>query len=44
MVWLLHVNGFPVEIRRMPIEVQQMVFEKGLIPFVPSRDAWRHEQ
>ena len=40
MVWRLQVNGFAVDIRRMPIEVQQMAFEKGLIPFVPTeRDA-----
>lgn len=36
MVWLLQVNGLMVDIRRMPIEVQQMAFEKGLIPFVPA--------
>lgn len=36
MVWLLQVNGFTVNIRQMPIEVQQMAFEKGLIPFVPT--------
>lgn len=40
MVWLLQVNGFMVDIRRLPVEVQQMAFEKGLIPFVPAeRDA-----
>ena len=37
MVWLLQVNGFTVDIRGMPIEVQQMAFEKGLIPFVPAK-------
>ena len=40
MVWFLQVNGFTVDIRGMPVEVQQMAFEKGLIPFVPAeRDA-----
>lgn len=40
MVWLLQVNGFIVDIREMPVEVQQMAFEKGLIPYVPAeRDA-----
>ena len=40
MVWLLQVNGFTVDIRGMPIEMQRMAFEKGLIPFVPAeRDA-----
>jgi len=37
MVWLLQVNGFMVDIRGMPIEVQRMAFEKGLIPFVPAK-------
>ena len=36
MVWLLQVNGFMVDIRGMPIEVQQMAFEKGLIPYIPA--------
>ena len=36
MVWLLQVNGFTVDIRGLPLEVQQMAFEKGLIPFVPG--------
>ena len=36
MVWLLQVNGFTVDIRGMPLEVQQMAFDKGLIPFVPA--------
>jgi len=36
MVWLLQVNGFTVDIRGMPLEVQQMAFDKGLISFVPA--------
>jgi len=36
MVWILQVNGLMVDIRQLPIEVQQMAFEKGLIPFVPA--------
>ena len=40
MVWLLQVNGLMVDIRRAPIELQQLAFEKGLIPFIPAgRDA-----
>ena len=37
MVWILQVNGLMVDIRQLPIEVQQIAFEKGLIPFVPAR-------
>lgn len=36
MVWMLQVNGLIVDIRGMPIEVQQMAFDKGLIPYIPA--------
>lgn len=35
MVWMLEVNGLVVDMRRMPLEVQQLAFDKGLIPYVP---------
>lgn len=35
LVWMLQVNGLMVDIRRMPIELQQMAFDKGLIPYIP---------
>lgn len=35
-VWLLKVDGFIVDIRDMPLHIQQLAFEKGLIPFVPG--------
>ena len=36
LVWMLQVNGLIVDIRGMPIEVQRMAFDKGLIPFIPA--------
>jgi len=36
MVWMLQVNGLMVDIRRAPIELQQLALEKGLIPFIPA--------
>jgi len=36
MVWLLQVNGLMIDIRRAPVELQRVAFEKGLIPFVPD--------
>lgn len=39
MVWLLQVNGLMVDVRQLPIEVQQIAFEKGLIPYVPALQA-----
>ena len=39
LVWMLQVNGFTADIRRAPVEVQRLAFEKGLIPFVPAEQA-----
>lgn len=36
LVWTLQVNGLMIDIRRAPIEMQRLAFEKGLIPFVPA--------
>jgi hypothetical protein len=37
MVWMLEVNGYMVDARHMPLEVQDIAFAKGLIPYVPGR-------
>lgn len=37
MVWMLQVNGLIVDIRQAPLELQQVAYEKGLIPFIPSQ-------
>jgi len=36
MVWMLQVNGFMVDVRHAPREVQEVAFKKGLIPYIPS--------
>jgi hypothetical protein len=36
MVWMLQVNGLIIDIRKAPLEVQQLAFAKGLIPFIPA--------
>lgn len=36
MVWMLEVNGFSMDVRRAPREVQEIAFEKGLIPYIPA--------
>jgi hypothetical protein len=36
LVWMLEVNGLIVDIRQAPLELQQVAYEKGLIPFIPS--------
>lgn len=39
LVWMLQVNGLMVDVRHMPLEVQDIAFAKGLIPYVPARKA-----
>jgi hypothetical protein len=36
LVWMAEVNGFLVDLRVMPREVQEIAFEKGLIPYIPA--------
>jgi hypothetical protein len=36
LVWMAEVNGFLVDLRHMPREVQQIAFDKGMIPFIPA--------
>jgi hypothetical protein len=36
MVWMLEINGFSMDVRHAPREVQEIAFEKGLIPYIPA--------
>jgi hypothetical protein len=36
MVWILQVDGFMVDIRSMPRELQEAAYQKGLIPYIPA--------
>ena len=36
LVWMVQLNGLIVDVRGLPIELQRMTFEKGLIPYVPA--------
>jgi hypothetical protein len=36
MVWMLEVNGFIMDARHAPREVQEIAFKKGLIPYIPA--------
>jgi hypothetical protein len=43
MVWMLEVNGFVVDVRRMTREIQEKAFRSGLIPYIPAdRNAPEH--
>ncbi len=37
MVWMLEVDGLMIDIRQAPVALQRLAYEKGLIPFIPSR-------
>lgn len=36
LVWMAEVNGFLVDLRDMPREVQEIAFQKGMIPYIPA--------
>ena len=36
MAWMLQVNGFMVDVRHAPRAVQEIAFNKGLIPYIPA--------
>jgi len=36
MVWMLEVNGFMLDVRYASRELQEMAFNKGLIPYIPA--------
>jgi len=35
-MWMLEINGFILDVRRCPRDVQRAAFEKGLIPYIPA--------
>ena len=36
LVWMAEVNGFLVDLRDMPREVQEIAFQRGMIPYIPA--------
>jgi len=36
MIWMVMVNGLIVDIRDMPLDMQQQAFEMGIIPYIPG--------
>src|SRR3990167_2976193 len=35
-VWMISFNGFIVDVRTMAREIQEIAFEKGIIPYIPG--------
>jgi Domain of unknown function (DUF6398) len=36
LIWMLEVNGFIIDVRHAPREIQEEAFRKGLIPYIPT--------
>ena len=36
MLWLVEINGLPVDTRTLPLDLQEYCAERGLIPYVPG--------
>jgi hypothetical protein len=36
LLWMAQVNGVLVDLRDMPREVQEIAYEKGMIPYIPA--------
>ncbi|MCP9771248.1 hypothetical protein KBY66_01180 [Synechococcus sp. Tobar12-5m-g] len=36
MVWMVEVDGFIRDARRLPLQVQEIAYAKGLIPYIPA--------
>jgi hypothetical protein len=36
LIWMLTVNGMIVDVRRMPRQIQEIAYRKGLIPYLPA--------
>lgn len=36
MLWMVSINGLPVDARMLSVEMQEICYEKGLIPYVPG--------
>jgi hypothetical protein len=44
MAWMIQVNGFIVDARRLKREVQEEAFRKGLIPYIPGEQPHEDEE
>jgi hypothetical protein len=36
LIWIVEVNGLPVDIRNAPRHLQEIAINKGLIPYIPA--------
>lgn len=38
LLWVVSINGLPVDARMLPLEMQEACYEKGLIPYIPAHE------
>ena len=36
MAWIIQYNGFMVDVRSLPRNIQVIAYEKGIIPYIPA--------
>jgi hypothetical protein len=36
LIWMVEVSGLPMDIRHAPRQLQEIAFNKGLIPYIPG--------
>ena len=36
MVWFIEIDGFILDVRSLPVEIQAQAFAKGIIPYIPA--------
>jgi len=44
MAWMIQVNGIIVDARRMPRDIQEEAFERGMIPYLPDEKTNRDRE
>ena len=37
MVWMISVNGFLIDARYAPADIQAEAYRRGLIPYIPGK-------
>ncbi|SNS52560.1 ST7 protein [Anaerovirgula multivorans] len=37
LAWMIMVDGLAIDARQAPLEIQEIAFEKGLIPYIPDQ-------
>ena len=36
LAWMITLNGFVMDVRTLPREIQEVSYQKGLIPYIPA--------